>query len=358
MMRAPAILFASHVVVAALAFRGLARAEGRDSPSMVESREEKVSLAKGAPKPSDAARALSLFREGRRLVALHRFAEAREKFEESKELDPGAGLMLNLGDCYEKLGKTVRAWNEYREAAVAARESGNRAREKEAIDQIARLEKSFARVVIQVQEQQMALDGLEIELDEASLPKEAWGEPVPIEAGRHEVRAKAKGRRTWSETFEVTPERGPDIQVPELEPEPEVKVQTVQIVEKTHEREREVDVGERSRSNGGALRGAALVIGGAGIAAIGVGSVVALSAKSAYDHAGCQGSVCLRPSELDAQSGAFRNEGLATVAMVTGAAALVGAAVLWATAPSRRSGIRMQPEVGQNAWGLSLRGPW
>ncbi len=77
-----------------------------------------------AESAADQAKAEALFGEGRRLLAASRFAEACPKFVESQRLDPAIGTQLNLGDCYEKTGRTASAWAVFRDAAAEAQKGG------------------------------------------------------------------------------------------------------------------------------------------------------------------------------------------------------------------------------------------
>ena len=79
---------------------------------------------------ADKAAAQALFDEGKRLMDAGQFAQACPKFADSEKLDPGVGTLLNLGVCYEKNGQTASAWATYKEAASAAANAGEAAREK------------------------------------------------------------------------------------------------------------------------------------------------------------------------------------------------------------------------------------
>ena len=70
----------------------------------------------------------ALFKEGRTLSASGHISEACPKFEASLHLDPALGTLLNLAECYEKLGKTASAWAEYRDAIPLARAAGSKVR--------------------------------------------------------------------------------------------------------------------------------------------------------------------------------------------------------------------------------------
>jgi hypothetical protein len=331
MIRSSRILFALQLAVAVLVLDKVAGADGEEAA---------------------AARALILFRLGRIDVAAGRYAEALPKFADSQKLDPEAGTMLNLAFCYEKLGKTATAWAQYQAASATAREQGNSKRENEALAQARRLEASLFHVVIRVMEQADA-DELEVRLDSVPLPRSLWGQPTPVDPGRHELRATAAKRLPWRSTFDVDAEHGDAVTVPVLEP-----IAQADTAAGPAPRRHDVPDADRGRAPAGSMRRtAALVMTGAGALALGVASVFALTAKSTYDGANCQGRFCTRDG-LNEQSRAYTEAGVATAAAAAGGAALIGAAILWFTVPSGPRGIQMQPAVGRTAWGVSLQGAW
>src|SRR5688572_3120545 len=61
-----------------------------------------------------------LFDQGRKLMGDGNYALAAQKLEESHRLEPAPGTLLNLAECYVKLGRTASAWSTYRTAAALA----------------------------------------------------------------------------------------------------------------------------------------------------------------------------------------------------------------------------------------------
>src|SRR5262249_30335548 len=95
-------------------------------------------------------RAQALFDEGRRLMDAKSYALACPKFAASQKLDPGAGTLLNLADCYDKNGQTASAWATFDEAAAEATKSGHLDWAAQARDRAAALEPTLARLTISV----------------------------------------------------------------------------------------------------------------------------------------------------------------------------------------------------------------
>ena len=61
----------------------------------------------------------ALFDEGLKAMDAGDHAAACAKFGESQRLDPAAGTLLHLGNCYEKVGKTASAWATFLDAAAS-----------------------------------------------------------------------------------------------------------------------------------------------------------------------------------------------------------------------------------------------
>jgi hypothetical protein len=165
----------------------------------------------------DQAAARELFNEGRELLKDGRYADACPKFEAARKLYESAGIVLNLGDCYEHVGRTASAWTEFGEAVAIAQRTGRSAEAAEAAKRQAAIEPALARLVVRVTR---LSPGLSVSRDGAALPSAAWGAAIPIDPGSHEVRATAPGRQQWSTTVTIPAAGRISVDVPELDLQP------------------------------------------------------------------------------------------------------------------------------------------
>lgn len=164
--------------------------------------------------PSKQVLAEALFREGRELLAEGRATEACPKFQESYELDPALGTLLNLAACHEREGKTATAWAEFSDAAQTAQRAGD-ARHEFASSRVVALSKKLSRLTIQLEDG----EGVEVTVNGQRLGSGAWGSAIPLDPGSYTVRATKPGAEPWSETVVIPP--GPSeqtLEVPGLEP--------------------------------------------------------------------------------------------------------------------------------------------
>ena len=61
-----------------------------------------------------------LFDDARALMQMGEYGEACPKLEAASKMFPGSGVLLNLGDCYEHIGRTASAFAAFGAAALAA----------------------------------------------------------------------------------------------------------------------------------------------------------------------------------------------------------------------------------------------
>lgn len=241
-----------------------------------------------AQTPSDPATARALFAEGRRLMNEKRYAEACPKFEESLRLDQGMGTQFNLAFCWEQLGKTASAWALYLDVAAAARAARQSQRELAARERAAALEPRLARLSVNVHE---PAEGMEVTRDGIAIGPAAWGTAVPVDPGTHVIAASAPGKRTWSKEVRVPDEPlRLSVDVPALEDErvsPPVASAPAVATPATESglSPRAAEMPRDSSSGSSGQRVAAWVLGGVGLAAVGVGTYFSLEFLSERDSA-------------------------------------------------------------------------
>ncbi|MFO0616490.1 MAG: serine/threonine-protein kinase [Polyangiaceae bacterium] len=143
-------------------------------------------LAQDEPPDPNGARADALFEEGRNMMSAGQYASACPKFEESQKLRPGIGTLFNLADCHEKVGKTILAYQEFKEVVDRTKVALQPERQKIAEERVAALEAKLGKLVIQIPPTQLRVT---VELDGTQLLPDRIGVPLLMPAGDHTVRA-------------------------------------------------------------------------------------------------------------------------------------------------------------------------
>lgn len=151
---------------------------------------------------SDEQKAMALFEKGRRLARDQRCAEAIAPFLESIRYVEGVGPLLNLGNCYETLGKTASAHKYFRQAERVAREKEDKRRE-EAAQRARAVEKDLSTLTIRVPP--MLRANAEVRVDGESWSKDKWNTPVDIDPGMHDIELLAPPQPKQTERIEVRP---------------------------------------------------------------------------------------------------------------------------------------------------------
>lgn len=271
----------------------------------------------------------ALFREARKLLNAGKVAEACPKLAESQRLEPAAGTLLNLADCYERSGQNAAAWITFKEAASSAVARGRADWEKTASQRAAALEKKLGRMALSATS--LPRDA-EVKRDDALVPTSTLGVPVMVDPGRHTVTVTAKGKRTWSTTVEVRAGAVETVTIPELEddaPRPEAPSAAEPHASPPP---------EPSSSDGALTPTLGLVlagVGGVGVVVGGVTGVLALSNRS--DAA----SKCESYPTRCSQEGADLNDTaksmatVSTVGLVAGGVLVAAGATLYFLTPSR-----------------------
>lgn len=284
-----------------------------------------ISFGGSARADTDSAeeRATKLFEKGRVLARDGRCAEAVPVFLESVREAASIGAMLNLGHCYETLGRTATAHRQFKRAEETAVSRGD-PRSGEAHARAEALAPALSTIRISVAdttEQHLAL-----RLDDETLPPERWGIAFPIDPGPHVLDMSSPRRSRTLETIVVR--AGADrasFTVPALVVGPP----------------REVPPPDDSKP-GSTQRVAGYGLAGAGALGVVVGSIFGILSiakhSSVVDR--CPAYPTCDASEravIDNENGSARTAGnVSTVAFVAGGALLVGGMLLVLTAPSAR----------------------
>jgi tetratricopeptide (TPR) repeat protein len=276
----------------------------------------------------ETSRAQALFDDGRRLMNEGHFAEACPKLAASQKLDPGAGTLMNLATCYEKNNQLASAWATFKDAAAASRGSSHPEWEAAARGRADQLEPELARLAVIIAKEAQ-VQGLVVERDGRAIDAAEWATPIPIDSGTHTIRALAPGKKTWSTQVTISaPRTRASVNVPVLEDEPGGGAVIPPPPGKEQTDVRPNDAGNTQRLVG-------LIVGGAGVVALGAGAFFGLKAGSTYDDAiaQCNAAHQCQQSGLDLADTATSQATISTVSFVAGGVLLAGGAVLYFTAP-------------------------
>jgi hypothetical protein len=318
-----------------------------------------------APSPRDNVAAEALFEDARNLVAAGKYAEACPKFADSERLGPSPSTLLNLANCWEKLGRTATAWATYREAASAANAVGRKDYLLTAQRRADGLAPKLAHLTVTIGQ---PYAGLQVKRDGVVVDAAEWGTAIPVDVGSHSVEASAPGRRAWAVAIQVAQDGAQaSVTVPPLEEAPAeaaaVPVSAAPPVSSSSVPPSPPEsVPEPTSSSGGTQRVVAVVVAAVGVVGIGIGTGLAISAKNKYDESIGNGQC--NPNDLNVcnstgvseRDDARQSGDIATVAFGVGAAAIVSGGILWFTAAhgSRPAGAAF--EVAPTLGGLVARG--
>jgi len=278
---------------------------------------------------SDAeARATKLFEEGRSLARQGRCADAVDLFQASLREATGVGPLLNLGNCYEQMGKPATAQRWFIRAAEVARERHD-PRAAEATERARALEPRISDLTVRVATPDEA--DLELRLDGEPLDRARWNVAARVDPGTHVVEASSPRRHTSLRV--VVGDGGQHAELVVPAPAPESSPSSTRPASA---------VATDEKSDGSTLRTLGWGAGAVGTGAIAVGAVFGV--LSMIDHGKVVDRCPAYPtcpvtsrSEIDDTNSAARTKGtVATISIVAGAVLVAGGIVLLLTAPHER----------------------
>jgi hypothetical protein len=323
--------------------------------------------AQAQPDAQQKAAAEALFDEGRQLFAQGQIEQACRKFEQSQDVAPGVGILLYLGDCYERVGRLASAWATFRSAASKASASGQAERARVADEHARKLSVRLSKLVLLVpQDDQTA--GFELLLNGRPISPALFGVPFPVDPGQHQITARAPGRAPWTGAIEIQPTaESRSVQIPLLgagaSGAPAEPIQSGASTAPGSGSASHEATAPR-QADRGPDRTASYLLGGVGVAAIGVGVVFGLRASDKDEQAksDCPSS-CVTPEAADLNESARTSALIANISYGVGAAALLTGAYLWfftgsgsESVASDATGLGFGASLGPNEGRVSITG--
>lgn len=295
----------------------------------------------------DMAAAEVLFAEGKRLSDAGSFAEACTRFDASMSLVPRLGVLLNLADCYEHVGKTASAWVTFGQAAALARRI-NDPREAVALQRQDALVPRLTRLRVSVAH--AGVDGFSLTRDGMRVAPSVYGVEVPVDPGVHQIDARAPEHVLWSTRVVVSGEgETVTVLVPELETTPRPPASPLVAVATPDARS----------DRPGATR-LVWISAGVGVIGIGAGATLGILARSLAHEArrDCDSSNNCTDAGYALIERSRRDGNLSTVAFAIGGVALATGIVLYVRGARDRprSALRLVPAITSSAVGAALGG--
>jgi tetratricopeptide (TPR) repeat protein len=289
-------------------------------------------------------------------------------FVESVRLDRQPKGLLNLADCERKTGRWVAAQSHLVEARDLAGARGLRDFETFAVKQLAELDKSMPKLVIQLAKD--APIDTSVTRDDVVLGRLSLGTPLPIDPGSHAIVVRGGGfERSYSialaerevKTIEVSPAGGTRIGSTATRDVPPAQRPSVPPPVSSAKGGRSGEVAEEASGSSffTGQRVAGLIVGGLGLGAMGASYGLIRSAQSSWDEAAqnCSNGLCDDPADVAASEAARKRGYIATGVFVAGAVGAVAGAVLFFTARQpERVGWQIAPIVGTSSGGMSVHG--
>jgi hypothetical protein len=265
----------------------------------------------------------------------------------SYRLDPKPKALLNAADCEQRLGELVAARTHAQDGLDLATRLGDAELAAVARDQLAAVDRRVARITISAADAlpvSVSLDGAAVSIATVAM----------VNPGRHDIVVRAVSH--LDRTYPVTLGEGAreTIEVSAGEP---IATPSPVAVEPLAPREERTNA--PSSINGRRL--VAITLGGAGVVAVGIGSVFGVVAVAKNGDSNANGHC--NATSCDATGRDLRNTALSDASASTwliglGLPAIVGGGIWYLMEPSDGTRISLGPMVGPSSGGLKVGGAW
>jgi hypothetical protein len=328
-----------------------------------------VLLLTSAAHAGDATLAETLFREGKALMEAKNYEVACPKLLESYRQDPATGTLLALGMCQERDGKLASAWATYHAVVGRAERDGRRDRAAAAERRAAALEARLSYLTVEVPADVAAFRGIVLTRDGVPLPRAAWGTAMPTDAGTHVVEVSADGRVPFRRTVELADSAREVVRVPMLEPTPASQPEAVAVpiavrtpAPATAPAHGPAPAAERAKSTS-SLSLFGILLGGAGLVALGGGTAFGIKAKNLDEQSredGCdpETGYCSTDGSYEQNLDARAAGNSATALFVVGGALVATGFTLYLVGRAKDSSsasLGVSPLVAREAVGVRVR---
>jgi hypothetical protein len=292
----------------------------------------------------------SLFVRARTAMKAGDCTTALPLLAQSHALEPALGTRFNLALCEARLGKLTQA-AEHLRSVVEGSTPGNerRAHAERALQELL---PRIPRLLIEIDETRQTVES--VRLDGELVDGLRAHEPFPINPGAHELEIVLAGQAPRSRRFTVAERQ---FYTWSLE-----GAETANSPDQTRRDDADVENDARAASEDPPFvwttqRTAAVVAGGASLAAIGIGTGFALSARSIYDTSdgNCSTDDTCELEGVEDRDRARTHGRIATVAFTVGISAAFAAGVLWFTGSPRASSSSSALRVGATWRGSGSR---
>jgi hypothetical protein len=317
-------------------------------------------LLAGSARGDAAGMAIELFTQGKQLMGVGDYTEARVRLAESARLDPKVGTLASLAVCEERLGHLAEAharWQQARTLAMAT----NDARRPLTENELARIDRLVPKLSIEVRGG--SPPGLLIKADDLDVGPGMLRTPLPVNPGAHTISATAPGKRPWSTQVQteadgkVTP-----VVVGPLEDALATAAPTGPAREAPPEAPLPPPPGGGEGSHGWrSQRLFGIVVTGVGAAGLAVGGAFGFRAialkkdRSTYCDAN---NVCSDPQGLTLDHDARTAATTSTITMAAGGAVAVGGLVLILTAPHGAPPVTVGASFQRGGAEFNMAGRW
>lgn len=309
---------------------------------------------------ADAAAALSLFEEGKRLADAGNHAEGCPKLEASYNAVQKLGTLINLADCYEKWGRTASAWVRFTEAAAMAERVGRQDRLTYAREHAAALLPKLSRLSLTIAGDAPA--ALVVKRDGTIVEPGGFGVAVPVDPGVHKLEANAPGKKAWSETVEIAAngaERSIQVRLVDDASTPApIAMPPAETAPPTSAPSAATAASTATPPSSRAQRTVGIVLAAAGSATVAASLVfgaLADAKSSKANESACRNDICTQEG-LDDRRAASSLAGIATGLFIAGSVVVAGGLAVYFTAPRANAPARAALSIGPGS--AALGGTW